>query len=470
MFQNTKIYQKSLDLSREVLNAMKGNDVLMRKIKKEALEIPVNILQALNQPKDENFSVLQKAIFNIYALLPLLELSKITTKKNLTEKLISFNSELENFPNKRKKILILTLHTGEGHRAAAFGALQGIQELYGHDYDTEVIDFIETMNMLVGRTSEKVYTKSVKYLPSFYKFIYRTFDKKWRIKLLNYLNYPLLYTKLNRLLQEKNPDLIISTHPLWDFSVRQIWKKYRKEAKFVSIVTDSITVHHAWITADTDFYIVPNEDTADSLRRLKVSDEKIKVFGFPLNPVWSQKVDRNAVLRDIGFKPDLLTILYIAGTCATRRFVSILKKISTEIDNTQIIVVTGRNNRLFEAFSRARITCPCKIFGWVSNMHELMKSCDIVITKAGGASVMECIAAKKPMIITKVISGQEEGNAILVKKHHLGYIAQTPLKIIEAVFLISEERVEIERNLEKLRYPNAAQDSARFVVGLVGGK
>lgn len=477
MFRNTTIYQKGLRIAGEVLLKVHGRDVLAEKIRDEVLKIPVNILGALNQPSEENFSFLKNAVLNICALFPLLELGgrlkAVNNAESLINKLIDFKNELERFPDNRKKILILTLRIGEGHRTAAFGTLAGIQKLYGYDYNVEVIDFVETMNMLIGKTSEKVYTKSIKYFPSFYKFFYETVDKKWRVKLLNYLNYPLLYTKLNRLLLEKNPDLIISTYPVWDYSVQQIWKKYYKKVKFVSVITDSITVHSSWITGDTDYYIVSNEDTAESLRKLKVEKEKIKVFGFPLNPVWyeaelkfREEDKKREFLKSIGLKPDLLTILYIVNTGGTRRSLQVVLKIA-ELCGVQMIVVTGKNKKLFDDFLGLKVDFPCHVFGWVNNMHELMQVCDIVITKAGGASVMECIFAKKPMIITKIIAGQETGNAELIKKHHLGYIVDTPEEIVEAVLKIKKYRRILEKNLEKLRYPKAAENAAKFVIRMV---
>jgi processive 1,2-diacylglycerol beta-glucosyltransferase len=46
--------------------------------------------------------------------------------------------------------------------------------------------------------------------------------------------------------------------------------------------------------------------------------------------------------------------------------------------------------------------------------------------EAGGATVQEALAARTPMIITQVIPGQEEGNAMLLVENGAGEIATTP--------------------------------------------
>ena len=49
-----------------------------------------------------------------------------------------------------------------------------------------------------------------------------------------------------------------------------------------------------------------------------------------------------------------------------------------------------------------------------------MLSSHLVVSKAGGATTHECVAAGVPMIITQVIPGQEAGNGRLIAEHNAG--------------------------------------------------
>ena len=54
----------------------------------------------------------------------------------------------------------------------------------------------------------------------------------------------------------------------------------------------------------------------------------------------------------------------------------------------------------------------------------------LLISKAGGATVQETIAAKCPMIISQIVPGQEEGNARLIEETRSGAVATTAEAII----------------------------------------
>jgi UDP-N-acetylglucosamine:LPS N-acetylglucosamine transferase len=56
------------------------------------------------------------------------------------------------------------------------------------------------------------------------------------------------------------------------------------------------------------------------------------------------------------------------------------------------------------------------LLGWTDRMPQMLMSHNLVITKAGGATVQEALAACCPLIINQVVPGQEEGNWELVRR------------------------------------------------------
>jgi processive 1,2-diacylglycerol beta-glucosyltransferase len=105
-----------------------------------------------------------------------------------------------------------------------------------------------------------------------------------------------------------------------------------------------------------------------------------------------------------------------------------------------------------------------RIIGWTDQMPEFMKNCDLVVTKAGGATVMECIAAKKPMIITQIIPGQEMGNAELIKLHNLGIIQKSAkMTITECIEYTKTNQKTFQKNLQKISNPLASLKIAEFI-------
>ncbi|MFC1810190.1 glycosyltransferase [Patescibacteria group bacterium] len=368
---------------------------------------------------------------------------------------------------KKKNILILYSKMGKGHLSASVATKNALEKLYSDKVNVKVIDFWKLAMKSMHKTSEKAYDGSVKYMPYMYKAFFDFYDTKWQVKLLNKLYYPALSTALKKLLKETEPDTIISTYPIWDYTIAKIWKKKHPNKKFINIITDSITLHSIWTTADADIRIVPNEDTAKVLMDSGISKDKIKIFGFPVDLEFTKPINKKNVLKKLGLNPKLFTVLLFANVGNNKRNLQIIEETIKDKRDYNVICVTGRNHQLLPKIKHFDKKRNVKILGWTDEAPTLMKTSDLIITKAGGATVMECIAAKKPMIITQIIPGQEEGNAELINNHNLGVILPKRKKGVETIRpTISEIRKnysKYQKALEKQSRPKAALKIAEFI-------
>jgi len=367
----------------------------------------------------------------------------------------------------KKNILILYAKMGKGHYSASMATKEAIIKQYKDKYNVEVIDFFGLFNFGFSKSTAKAYDGTVKHMPNFYKAFFEWTDEAWKVKFINTINYLSLSTAFKKLLKEHNPDIIISTFPIWDYAVAKMWKKKHPGAKFINIITDSISIHKAWLIADADYRIVPNEDTAKVLKERGVAPEKIKILGFPVSLTFSKKIDRTNVLKFLGLNPKLFTVLMFANIGNNRRNQRLLESVVFGKRDYNVIVVTGRNDTLMPKIEHMKYEKNVAILGWTTNVPELLLSSDIIVTKAGGATVMECIAAKKPMIITQVIPGQEEGNAELIEHHGLGILLEQGKKGItnlpEHISQIRKDYQKYKTALKKQSKPEAALQIAKLI-------
>ena len=78
----------------------------------------------------------------------------------------------------------------------------------------------------------------------------------------------------------------------------------------------------------------------------------------------------------------------------------------------QIIVITGRNQRLYEAFERelgpAGSAFPPGLIYFTDEVEKYMHASDLLVTKPGGLTVSEALACNLPMAVFDAIPGQEE--------------------------------------------------------------
>ncbi len=472
-FQKTTLYAQTLGVIHEILQTFKGDksQAIKQKIEQEGFSVTTHIAKAFSQKNSpdraEHFEKATESLLGIIALLDLAEKNSNINraqKDNLESKLIKLKKEITDFNDKQKKVLILSAELGQGHMSAAKAICEGIQHNYGYDYSVEIVDFQQILNSYINTFTKSTYESWVKFTPSLYKLLYQSTNTKVPIiKLLNQFNYPFVLNKLTKFFKEKNPDIVISTFPIWSYLASEIWKKTCKKSTFISIVTDSITIHKSWVLADTDYHVVANNDTADSLHKLGAPYSKIKVLGFPVRLDFLKEIDKQDFLKEAGLNPKKFTILFLPTSQQQRKNIKIIKSLA-ENSKYNIIIITGRDSKLLPKLEKYAAKNNVKVYGWTDKMPQFMQSSDLVISKAGGATVMECIAAGKPIIVTSIIPGQETGNAELIKRYHLGILADTPNSDIpESVEFIKKNYKTYLKNISKQSKPAAALNVADFL-------
>lgn len=476
-FQKTTIYQETLNTLNEVLQqyTRNHNPHLSNKLQEEAFTITTNLAKAFNNLKEEENPHFKKSIESIVGMIALMDLDqeeKTTispVRRELTDKLYNLQLDISKFKTKQKKILILSAKVGQGHMTAAHSVADAIHNKYGYDYDVEIVDFMELLSSIINVVTKTYYENSVKFAPSMYKFLFESSDRNSQIvKILNQVNYPFVLTKIKKFFEEKQPDLLISTFPIWNYLAAEIWKKYNKDAKFISIITDSITIHSSWTLADTDYHIVANDDTKAVIEKMGVKSEKIKTLGFPIPLKFLEKNEKKNILSTLDLDPKKQTILFLPTSQGPRKNQRITKEILGYSENQNLIIITGRDSKnkpRLEKLTEGRSNV--RVIGWTDKMPEFIQAADIVVTKAGGATIQECIAAQKPMVITSVIPGQEQGNAQLIKRYHLGIVAAARDNIAEHIDFINKNRAMFERNLKKNSNPQASLEIAEFIHDLL---
>lgn len=368
-------------------------------------------------------------------------------------------------------ILILTASIGSGHVAIAKAVAEAVGRMKSRRVRAETVDLMQTFASFATAATKKIYLNSLKFTPKLYELLYigtASFD--WLLKMLNLLSAPFIQNKFLNLIKEKKPSVLVSVYPMWDIIFRKVWQKYcGGRLPFVTIVTDSINVHGAWTIGKPDFFIVPNEDTKISLQNFGVPEKKIRVFGAPI----ASRFFKHAACNDFRKKHHLSqkkkTLLFIISEgLRWPRIKKILKKVRTStLKNMQMIIVAARDEKLRTRLKKMQWPWPTYISGWTDEMHVFIHSADIVMTKAGGSTVMECINSGKPLIVADAIPGHETGNLLLVQKYNLGVALNEDASNFDAAasYILNNENL-LKKNLAAQQKPRAAENTAKFLAGL----
>jgi len=112
-------------------------------------------------------------------------------------------------------------------------------------------------------------------------------------------------------LAETQPDCVVSTYPVYGHVIKKIYASHHERPfKFITVVTDSITINSAWFKAPADYFCVPNEASADVLRAGGITEKQIQVLGFPVSPIFAE--NPNELSLPAGKEPR--RVLYIINT------------------------------------------------------------------------------------------------------------------------------------------------------------
>src|SRR5258706_15869441 len=98
----------------------------------------------------------------------------------------------------------------------------------------------------------------------------------------------------------------------------------------------------------------------------------------------------------------------------------------------------------------------------------------VVVSKAGGATTQEALAARCPMVVNQIVPGQEEGNYELLRRHGVGALAETPEAVIRELRRAFDDRGRVWREwreaLAPLSRPRAADEIVARVMELIAEK
>jgi len=327
-----------------------------------------------------------------------------------------------------KSVLILTAGFGEGHNAAARNLSQAIVAL---SPQTKVVvsDVFQEAYGSFNRLVQKGYVAMINHAPLLWQGIFHLMDCPPLVE-MHMRFYGAAGKTLLKLIEEHEPEVIVSTYPGCNHLLDWVYRKrLRRPFRTVTVITDSLSVNSVWYRAHSDAFVVANEPTAAVMRHAGVPEKKIHVLGFPVPRIFASLTANRAIAPADGH----WRVLYVINS--GRNLAPAIVRHLLKLENVSLTVTVGRDEELGR-----RITSDiqaagktAEVYGWTPEMPRLMAENHLLISKAGGATVQETLAARTPMIITQIVPGQEEGNARLVMEHGAGALATTPEEIAGAV-------------------------------------
>ncbi len=373
-----------------------------------------------------------------------------------------------------KKVLIFYASYGGGHLSAA----KSIEECINSNYpnvETELIDCMKYISKTIEKVTTTAYKEFAKKMPWAWGRIYSD-SQKGPLAHITTRSNKVMAIKLLKLLREKKPDLIVSTHPFGSQMCSYLKRKNKINSQIATIMTD-FAPHDQWLVGSdyTDFFFVAHDKMKSYLVEKGISESKVFATGIPISNKFLENYDRNEILNYFGLRDDLKTVLFFAGGeygLGKNRTLKIFKCFVQDFDDIQLIAIAGKNEKMKLAFEeivkKNNKENSVKVLEYTDKVPELMSISDLVVTKPGGLTTTESLVSNLPIVVINPIPGQEEENAQFLENNNIAvWIRKNDDSeaVLKKLFSDPEKINEMKFNTDILAKKNSTKDICDIMLG-----
>lgn len=360
---------------------------------------------------------------------------------------------------------------GGGHRRLSQAVAGALERVYSGEVQVTIEDLLTLDPWAPTYRFTRIYPWALRYAPRAYGALYHLTDRRWLAELLARGGGPRLVRRLQGLLRELAPDVLVFTHP---FCIRPTLQAAEMAGlghiPTVAVLSELVNIHTSWVQPGVDLYTAATEEARQAAVARGAPASRVHVVGLPVDERFGRVNKAPADLRrELGLDPDRFTVLAVGGGEGAGGLLSAVRAIDASRLDLQVVVVCGRNRRLQAHLSALSGLAPRRVLGFVDNMPELMHAADVVLTKGGPQTIAEALASARPVLVTQATPGQEEGNERLLERHGAGVHVPDGRRLVAVLgeLLIDKAaRERMARAAASLARPEAAADVARLIMAL----
>ncbi|MFN8452256.1 MAG: glycosyltransferase [Anaerolineae bacterium] len=365
-----------------------------------------------------------------------------------------------------KRVLFLMSDTGGGHRAAAEAIGEALKQRYGSRVEVELVDVFKSYSSFPWNYMPEFYPWLINHGKSSWGMGYKLSNTRRRAKAISQGMYVTIEGRIKRMVREHPADVVVCVHSVLTHLAAQALNAVGEtRPPFVVVVTDLVSTHMFWYDHRADRTLTPTLPAYERGLSAGLDAETMRVTGLPVHPRFSEGLpSKHEARRSLGWDPHLPTLLIVGGGEGMGPMYKTARAINSRHLNCQLVIISGRNKTLKAKLENSHWNQPTHIYGFVNDMPRLMSAADVLVSKAGPATICEACIAGLPMILYDAIPGQETGNVEYVLTNGAGVFAPSPREVADAAqSWLSEGSESLRRRSENARRigrPNAVWEIA----------
>ncbi|WP_172369519.1 MGDG synthase family glycosyltransferase [Sporosarcina jiandibaonis] len=346
-----------------------------------------------------------------------------------------------------KRILFMPfLQISSGHHQVANAIMDSLDEM-SDGFECEKIDILSYSYGNIETLTSSIYIKWIELFPSLYSRLYKQSAIKFKNEKKRFYLYEWLFLYwMEKLIKEKNPQLIICTHALPSYLLNHLKKQGKISIPVINVYTDYF-INEIWGIDFIDYHFVPNKEIKINLIGRGVKPDHVLVTGIPIHEQFKESVK---VKKSEG----LYSVLLSGGNLGTGLMKNFIKTLQPS-GKINYIVLCGKNDKLYNWINQMDFPFIHAVpyISSKKDMNALYDKVDAIITKPGGVTVSECLYKKIPIFIYHELPGQEEVNLQNLKNwglvYHLDDWQKSPQfeEKIVTILQCEEQKMKLEQQL-----------------------
>lgn len=359
----------------------------------------------------------------------------------------------------------MTLRVGAGHIKAS-ESIQRALEDGGEHFEVRTMDVAEFSRPWFRWLYVQSYWFMLRHAPGMWRKLFERRQEKQHGATAPEWVFRRGCAPLYRELRNFAPHLVVATE-IGAAEIAALAKRGGWVNAPIQAVQTDFHTEPPWVQEELDIFCVGSEEARAQLIQWGVSPGRVRICGIPVDPAFALPFDRDDVRQALGLdrhRPVVLVMGGGMGPVPLDRIVMSLENCGLPL---QVLAIAGHDLAAKVKLDRMRgkVALDIHTFGWTDNVPELMAASDLLVTKPGGVTIAESLAAGLPMVLTHPIPGPEERHAKYLVRHGVAVLADPVERIGSLVNELLSGRVklaEMKRKAHELSRPDATHTIAQI--------
>ena len=351
------------------------------------------------------------------------------------------------------RTLILSCNTGAGHNSCA----KAIQDAY--QSRGEACDIYDALLFISKRASKFIsnwHTRIYLHAPKIFSSGYKKAEEKDDLFREGTPIYNYITSGAERMydyIVNNGYDNVICTHVFPALALTEALRCHPDLEITTSHVSTDYTCSPCTADSKLGWYFMPSALLKDEFVQCGIPEDKLVASGMPVRKEFYAQADKTAAKKALGLCPGQTHLLMMCGSMGCGPMEEITEVLRGKMRDTDVLsVACSKNETLLKKLTKLSSDRPnLRILGQIDDVPKLMQGTDVFLTKPGGLSTSEAVAARLPMVLIDAVAGCEEHNLDYFLRAGMAVTGATPEEIADLALKLAHDEAQLSSMREAMR-------------------